>query len=675
MKISFIVSNLCHIGGVVSATQNLAGALAEKHDVEIVCLRKSRDASYFPLDPRVKVTVLTDLRGNSPASDLDNPLIQEFPKVYVFPPKEREGRPWISRLAELRLLEWLETTDADAVVSSSPRITIMLSHARKDYLRLAQEHSMPAIYAEWEKKPLFRTYHDLDAITALTPEEVASLGKLVPGVRNRLEVMPNCVPASTHRSTGDNKVIIAAGLLKENKNFAMAVEAFAPVVARHPGWKLRIYGTGAEKANLRKQIEKLGLYNDVLLMGPATPVSPEFAKGSVFLMPSRREAFGNVIVEAMAAGLPVISTDADHGPRNIIADGEDGFVVPKDDVAAMTAAMMTLVEDDERRRSMGRAAVRNAERFHETGSRERFEAILERALARRRLPHTATAVVQGDGSVLIAVERMPVDLGEVDIICRRPCQDDEERRFPLSPAGEALVPWHDGLSEGEWEVSVGTADGLEVPLTTDGFGVDTRDLLTVELPRPGDGPALEWLLPYRQDDGRLRVRSRVRDRHAEVAGLTVDGFTLVVDAALWGAAPNGTVIEATRRGKVPATVTFDTQPGSGGALVARLDSKRLIGDHKGKETIWDVWLRPAPGADRLPLSKLATDVLKPIDVYTYPRPVLKPAVAARPSPLGRQLRRVKRKVTGTAAPKPPKGVEVRPYFNSAAQLSVKTVTV
>ncbi|WP_308408766.1 glycosyltransferase [Streptomyces sp. AC627_RSS907] len=656
----------------MSATQNLAGALAEKHEVEIVCLRKSRDESYFPLDSRVRVTVLTDLRGNSPVSDLDDPLIGVAPKVYPAPPNEKV--PWISRLAELRLLEWLANTDADVVVSSNPRITVMLSHARKEPLRMAQEHSMPAIYAEWEKKPLFKTYHVLDAITALTPEEVVSLGKQVPGVRNRLEVMPNCVPASTHRSTGDHKVIIAAGLLKENKNFAMAIEAFAPVVAKHPGWKLRIYGNGSEKAKLRKQIEELGLYNDVLLMGPATPVSPEFAKGSIFVMPSKREAFGNVIVEAMAAGLPVISTDADHGPRNIITHGEDGFVVPKGDVAAMTAAMTELVEDEERRRAMGRAAVRNAERFHETASRERFEAIIERALVRRRLPGSATARVQADGSVLLTADRMPVDLSGVEVICRRLGRDEVELRFPLSPAGEAVVPWRDGLPEGEWEVFVGTPDGVEVPLTTDGFGIDTRDLLSVPLPRTA-GPALALLLPHRHDDGRLRIRSRVRERHAEVARLTVDGLTLSIDTALWGAVANGTVIEASRRGEEAKTLSFEARPGADGTLVADIDSRLLIDEHNAKETIWDLWLRPAPGEDRLPLSKLATDVLHPIDVFTYPRPVLRTPAAAEPGPLAKQIRRVARKVNGTTAPRAPKGVEVRPYFNSGAQLSVKTVTV
>lgn len=78
------------MGGVVSATQNLAGALAARHEVEIIALRKVRDESYFPLDPRVSVRALTDLRKHSPTSDLDDPLIEVFPKVYPVDPAEKK---------------------------------------------------------------------------------------------------------------------------------------------------------------------------------------------------------------------------------------------------------------------------------------------------------------------------------------------------------------------------------------------------------------------------------------------------------------------------------------------------------------------------------------------------------------------------------------------------------
>lgn len=659
------------MGGVVSATQNLAGALAARHEVEIVALRKVRDESYFPLDPRVSVRVLTDLRKHSPTSDLDDPLIEVFPKVYPVDPAEK--KPVVSRLAELRLLEFLATTDADVVVSSSPRNTIMLSYAEGNYLRVTQEHSMPSIYAKYYQGRLFKAYHSLDALTALTPEEVVSIGNLVPGVRNRLAVMPNCVPAAPVQSKSTNKVVIAAGLLKENKNFAAVIDAFATVVAKRPDWRLRIYGGGTEKANLRKQIETLGLHNTVTLMGPAAPVSPEFSKGSIFVLPSKREAFGNVIVEAMAAGLPVVSTDADHGPRNIITHGEDGLIVPRGDTAAMAEAILELVEDDERRKRMGAAAVRNAVRFHEPASCARFEAILHDAAARRALPTTATAQVDAMGSVHIDVGTLPPEGHGAEIVCRRTGRNPVEERFAIEPDGSAVVPWHGGLPEGTWELSVRAQDGNEVPLTVDGYGCDVRDLLNVPLPREGGVPALELLLPHRGEMDRLRIRSVVREAHVEVDSLMVTTESAEVDAGCWGVElGRSAALEAVNRRNKEQVLTFPVVAVEGTRITARVDFGRLVAEHEGPELIWDMWLRPAEGAERVELGKLATDVLEPIGVFTFPRPVI-PVPVPKPSLLDKVSRRLNRK----AAPeeRPVSGIEIRPYFTARSQLAFKTVDV
>ncbi|GAA1429687.1 hypothetical protein GCM10009601_45620 [Streptomyces thermospinosisporus] len=105
------------------------------------------------------------------------------------------------------------------------------------------------------------------------------------------------------------------------------------MAARHPDWRLRIYGSDPEEPALRRRIQERGLYNHVHLMGTAFPVTAEFAKGSVFVLPSLREPFGNVTVEAMTRRLPVVAMDCDHGPRNILTHGEDGLLIPPGDTA------------------------------------------------------------------------------------------------------------------------------------------------------------------------------------------------------------------------------------------------------------------------------------------------------------------------------------------------------
>ncbi|MFE5256220.1 glycosyltransferase family 4 protein [Streptomyces coelicoflavus] len=677
MKIAFLVRDLCHMGGVVSATQNLAGALAERHDVEIVALRKVRDESYFPLDPRVRVRALTDMRPHSPVSDVDDPLSDKFPLIY--PLNAGAKTPVVSRLAELRLLEYLDTTDADVVVSSSPRNTIMLAQAPGDYLKVTQEHSMPAIYATDIKQRLFPAYRHLDALTALTPEEVAALARQVPAVRNRLAVMPNCVPASTIRSSGTNKVVVSAGHLTDNKNHALLIEAFAKVHAEAPEWTLRIYGHGAEKKKLRTRIEELGLSNSILLMGQTSPVTPEFGKASIFVLPSKREAFGNVLVEAMAAGLPVVATDADHGPRNVLTDGEDGLIVPRGDVEAMADAIRRLVQDDELRLKMGAAGIRNAENFHERASRERFEAILEEAFARKELPRRATARVDREGSVHVAVGALPPSAGQADLVLRKGAAGAAEHRFPFSAGGEAVVPWDAGVPHGTWELALATREGeREVALTTDGYGCDTRDLLAVPLPRV-QGPSLALMLPHLHEDGGLRLRSALREVHAEVGPVAVDDRTIAVRAELWGARPAaGAVVEAVHRRDKERMLTFPLRDEGAGWVAVDVDCATLVREHTDddeQEVIWDLSLRTAADAPRVPLAKLGTDVLQPINVFTFPRPVLSEPVGTPPTVLTRAVRKSRRAMGQTPAPLPPtrRRTELRPYFTAACQLSVKTV--
>lgn len=383
MKISFLIHNAYGIGGTITTTFNLAGALAERHDVEIVSALRHREHPNLVPHPGVRLRALVDLR-----KEADHPLHQRPAKV--FPPAEYRHHQY-SELTDQRIGECLAALDADVVIGTRPGLNVHIARqAPQHVLRVGQEHLTLDNHSPRLRTALRRAYRRLDVITTVTEADAAAYRRKMwlPGVH--VEALPNSVPdPALPPADSTAKVVIAAGRLVPVKRYDLLIEAFAQVAAVHPDWQLRIYGKGEEQAGLRRLIERLGLWNNVFLMGAATPMEAEWAKGSIGAAASNFEPFGMTIVEAMRCGLPVVSTDCPYGPGEIIQDGTDGRLVPVGDRDALAAALLELVGDDERRRRMSRAALDNARRFAPGPVVAQAERLLETAAAARSTGRTA----------------------------------------------------------------------------------------------------------------------------------------------------------------------------------------------------------------------------------------------------------------------------------------------
>lgn len=181
----------------------------------------------------------------------------------------------------------------------------------------------------------------------------------------RAFVIPNPCSWNMPKVTSLNnaKKIISAGRLAYQKNHASLIRAFRIVVKKHPLWKLEIYGEGDLRGMLQTLINEYELEGSVFLKGYTAQAEKEMLDASCFVLSSLYEGFGLVIVEAMSCGLPVISYECPTGPKDIITDGEDGFLVPVNDEERLADRICFLIENEDKRKMMGQAARQKAEKY------------------------------------------------------------------------------------------------------------------------------------------------------------------------------------------------------------------------------------------------------------------------------------------------------------------------
>ncbi|RST03244.1 glycosyltransferase family 4 protein, partial [Streptomyces sp. WAC05374] len=341
MKVSFLIHTIYGIGGTIRTTLNLAEELAGRHEVEIVSVFRHRDEPLFAIDPRITVVPLVDTRPSSPANEKKHERHLQPPEYF---PRNEARHQEYSRLTDERVRAHYAGagSDADVVIGTRPGlVAYVAAFAPAGAVLIGQEHMTHNHHKPELRAEMAGFLTRLDAFVTVSEGDAASWRERMPLPGTRVLAIPNSVPEPVVApSDTSGTTIMAAGRLASEKQYHVLIDAFAQVVAQRPEWTLRICGWGNQKDRLRKRIDRLGLYNSVHLMGPRSPIEPEWVKGAIAVSTSRHESFGMTLVEAMRCGLPVVSTDCDYGPREIIADGEDGLLVPVGDTDAIAGAVL-----------------------------------------------------------------------------------------------------------------------------------------------------------------------------------------------------------------------------------------------------------------------------------------------------------------------------------------------
>lgn len=351
-KVVFCTPAIYSAGGVERVVTVKANYFADMlgYDVFIIVTEGKERTSFFPLSDKVSVINL-DLRFEE---------LWHFSflkKIFKYLQKQHRYKK--------RLAKELIRIQPDFTISTLRReinfmtqikdgsIKIGELHVNRANYRSADERNSTTIqrlFARFWMKSLVRHLKKLDKMVVLTDASLNDWPEL-----NNVIKIPDPLPIKIELYNDlSHKRIISIGRYAYDKGNDLLLRVWSKVEKNCPDWSLEIYGMG-EREPYMILMKELGIdVKRCFLHGPVSDVKKEYLNSSIFVLPSRFEGFGLVLIEAMACGVPVVSFDCENGPRSVITNGVEGFLIPTFDLNAFAIKLQMLMENQLLREHMGR---------------------------------------------------------------------------------------------------------------------------------------------------------------------------------------------------------------------------------------------------------------------------------------------------------------------------------
>lgn len=357
MKAVFILNSLANIGGVERMLVDKANHLAANGwNIVFATYEQGENPLLYELHPSVRHI------------DLDCRYYTLY-RYSLF--KRLWGYMCLKKLFRQRLRDVLQSHHTQLLITTTycgEFLGDMVATCKSDIKMVIESHTAYAhdmVPQRWiDRATLFlklRNIRRFDLLVALTESDAKSWrrqGVRVKVVPNHVAYYPDTLPV-VQREAGR---IIAVGRLHPQKRFDRLIDAFALIALKYPQWHIDIFGHGADRDILLQQIGSLYLEERVRIHEPVDDIFSEYQRSQFFVLSSDYEGFGLVIVEAMACGTPVVSTNCPFGPSEIIEDGTTGLLCEMD-IKALASKIEWMITHEAEREAMRQAAYLSASKF------------------------------------------------------------------------------------------------------------------------------------------------------------------------------------------------------------------------------------------------------------------------------------------------------------------------
>ncbi len=359
MKIVYCINGLYNSGGMERILTEKANYLLENYnyDIDIITTDQKNKENFYKLNEKINCI---DLNINY----IDDLKKSFFKRVFGYLNKQKKH--------EKKLEKVINDLKPDILISLGCEDRNFLYKLKTKNIKVIREYHFNKKYMLQDKKKNFlyilKGYYryikeillinKYDEVIVLTKEDKEQwTNKKVKVIPNFINYIPKEV------SNCKNKKIISVGRLEYQKGYDILIEVWNIISKEYPDWILEIYGEGPERENLQNKVNKLGLGKSFLLKGAVKNIQDKYLESSIYVMSSRFEGMPMVLLEAMSFGLPVVSFTCPCGPKDIIKNNEDGFLVDLENIEKMAEKIKKLIVDEEKRILFGKNAQKNIQRF------------------------------------------------------------------------------------------------------------------------------------------------------------------------------------------------------------------------------------------------------------------------------------------------------------------------